>query len=70
MNKVANKLNSKTFPNEGDEDCGHSIGLYKSGRCRSCGHQVMEKLAKRAWHYGLLHVLMRDRYGRSSGGGW
>lgn len=55
------KLDPKRFPRPGDPDCAHTIGLYKSGRCRVCGFQVMESLKKRARKLGLR--LPRRRIG-------
>lgn len=53
-----NNPDPKFFPNAGDESCTHTIGLYKSGRCRSCGFKVMESLRKR------INKLLRRDYGR------
>jgi len=37
---MADNLDPKLFPNAGDPNCSHTIGCYKSGRCRSCGYRV------------------------------
>lgn len=55
-------LDIKFFPQYGNVNCSHSIGLYKSGRCRACGFKVMESVRKRAWKFGLKNLL---KYGMS-----
>lgn len=55
-------LDPKMFPDQGNEKCTHSIGLYKSGRCRACGFKVMESLRKRAYRLGLMHLIKTRHY--------
>lgn len=45
---MTENLNKKQFPNKGDPKCSHTIGCYKSGRCRSCGYKVWEGSNSRA----------------------
>ena len=40
-------LDRKVFPNMGSASCTHTIGLYKSGRCRACGFKIMKNFRKR-----------------------
>jgi hypothetical protein len=66
-------LDLKMFPDQGNEKCTHSIGLYKSGRCRACGFKVMESLRKRAHRLGLTYLIKTrtyETYYREQRGGW
>lgn len=51
--KKTNNLDSKFFIRPGDPDCTHTIGLYKSGRCRVCGFKVMDSVHRRAWIHNI-----------------
>jgi hypothetical protein len=52
------KPNPEVFPGYGTT-CTHTIGLYKSGRCRCCGYRLMDSLRTRAHRYRLQY-LIRD----------
>lgn len=51
------ELDVKRFQRAGDTSCTHIVGLYKSGRCRVCGFQVMDNIRKRARELGLTRLL-------------
>ena len=40
-------MDPRRFPNLHDPDCLHSVGLYKSGRCKLCGFKVTGSMNKR-----------------------
>jgi hypothetical protein len=57
MKDKMNHPDPRYFPHAGDKDCTHTIGLYKSGRCRCCGFKVMESLRKRANKLKLTYLI-------------
>jgi len=61
MKDKINHPDPRYFPNAGDKSCTHSIGLYKSGRCRSCGYKVTEGVKKKAHRLGLTYLLKKRR---------
>lgn len=48
------------FPNYKDPDCTHTIGVFKSGRCKSCGFKLLKSLTSRAFELGLLYLVIED----------
>lgn len=66
-------LDIKMFPDRDNKNCKHTIGLYKSGRCRACGFKVTSNLRKRAYLLGLSHLVRTQRYEtyhNEQRGGW
>lgn len=57
----ANKLDPKMFPQIDNPDCTHTIGVYRSGRCRACGFKLLDNLRKRAHDLGLYHLVQNKR---------
>jgi hypothetical protein len=57
MSDKMHNPDSKKFPDAGNKNCPHTIGLYKSGRCRACGYKYSASLRKRAKALGLEFLL-------------
>jgi hypothetical protein len=52
-------LDIKRFPKLNNKDCTHTIGLYKSGRCRACGVKVRKNIKNIANSLKIMGVLKK-----------
>ncbi len=57
FNKNTLKKMIRCYPNQGDKNCTHTIGLCVSGACRSCGLKVGENIIDKAERLNLSHLL-------------